>query len=180
MKFNKNGIIQTNAIITGTAGNILTGTKYTDSSWFIVTGTSRDIYKETDVIAKVDPSKKYYLTGRCSSVWAGGHPGNTSEGLLWLYFRKTYNKDIWGYDSDNWWAYPYESGKQIAPNVWKVTVPEGAAMARIRCNTYSKDGSTQTVGFWGFGLFPEEDFTPQPIGIKIGRDKITSTEIIEY
>lgn len=180
-QFNKNGKINTSAIYESAAANVLINSeKYTIDHPYSFSGTSADIYKVTDQIAKVVPGKTYYLIAQTNKEWNSGHgDGNCDKVTIWLYMSTTYNPTDYNYKT----PVCYNSSNWISKGVWKITIPSDINMVRVRYNNYSDGSTTVTAKFWDTFLIPEEYFISTPLknsALHIADNFISAAKILEY
>ena len=185
VQFKKNGVVASGNIYESNATNLLENAyKYTRENPYIVTGTSSDIIKVTDMYTQIIPGETYYLTCQTDSEWASSHGYSEStkgKVAIWLYLLKTFNASNTGYDLPI--LFNTSSSTFIRKGVWKYTIPSGYNMARVRFNTYSNGTDTVTCKFWDVRLIPEKYYVPQvgdnAISLHIGDDYISAGEIYE-
>lgn len=183
MNITKSGIFKSPSINESSGANILLNSeKYTQATPYVVSGTSMDIYQETDMYNRVTPGETYYLTCKTNAPWATDHLGDKGTVTIWLYLLKTFNASNTSYDSPI--CFVYGASNNIANGVWKYTIPSGYNMARIRYNTYSNGTDSVTVKFWDTFLIPAKYYVPEnpTSGVPsfhLGKDYISAREIYE-
>ena len=181
-QLNKNGNVNTSAVYESAGTNVLINSeKYTIDHPYSFSGTSIDIYKDTDQIAKVIPGKTYYLIAQTNKEWNSGHVnGNCDKVTIWLYMSTTYNPTDYNYKT----PVCYNSSNWISKGVWKITMPSDINMVRVRYNNYSDGSTTVTAKFWDTFLIPEEYFISTPplknSALHIADNFISAAKILEY
>lgn len=155
MNITKSGIILSSNISESEGTNILLNTeKYTKPNPYVLSGSSSDIFKGTDMYGNVIPGQSYYLSCQTDSEWADGHGYSDvrkGKATIWLYLVKTFDASNTNYDK----AVCFTSTGWVEKGLWKYTIPSEYNMARIRFNTYS-NGETVTCKFWDVRLILEK------------------------
>lgn len=180
MSVTKSGIITSSEICESEGTSILLNTeKYTRTNPYVLSGTSSDIYKGTDMYGAVVPGQTYYLYCQTDSEWADGHRYNDERKgkvTIWLYLVKTFDASNTGYDK----PVCFTSSNWVEKGLWKYTIPDEYNMARIRFNTYSNGTDTVTCKFWDTMLILEKyHVRKNDISFHIAKNYISAVELYE-
>lgn len=183
MGFLKSGLVTATEIKESCGTNVLTNSdKYTADSPYVVSGTSTDLYVETDQYAQVTPGNTYYLTCSTDKEWNNGHVnGNKDKVTIWLYVSEKFDAGAYGYKT----PVCFTSANWISAGVWKYTIPSGCNMVRVRYNEYSDGSATVTAKFWDTKLIPEAYYVPilpasNQIEMHISSSNVSTGELMEY
>lgn len=182
--FKKNGIISSNNIHECKATNVLLNSEnYTINNPYILSGTTSDLYKTTNMYQQVSPNETYYLCCNTDSEWSPKHGSDSNtigKATIWLYEYEVFDPNSTSFTN----SICFKASNMIANGIWKYTVNENINMVKVRLNTYTNGTDKVTCKFWDILLIPEKYYINPNISsvnssMKIGKDFISSNNIYE-